>query len=197
MRRQALDKILTAGGMVVMLMLVVAGGLLLWGHNFTQNNVRKELAAQQIYFPPAGSDALKPAEVGTHLNKYAGQQLVNGEQAKAYADYFIGVHLKDVADGQTYAQVSSKAQADPTNTKLQAQVATLFKGETLRGLLLNAYAFDKIGQVALVGAIVSFSLAGVMALLSFLGIAHLRRVSPEEEIFGGNRTTGHKTPVTS
>jgi hypothetical protein len=196
MRRKAFDKILTAGGMVVMITLVAAGGLLMWGHNFAHNNVKTQLAQQQIFFPPAGSDALKSPAVGKYLNKYAGQQLVNGEQAKAYANHFIGVHLKEVANGQTYAQVSAKAQADPKNVVLQGQVATLFKGETLRGLLLNAYAFDKVASIAQVGAIVSFILAGVMALLSILGIAHLRRVSPEEEIFGGARKTGQKTPVT-
>jgi hypothetical protein len=196
MHRKAFDKILTAGGMVVMIMLVAAGGLLMWGHNFAHNNVKTQLVQQQIFFPPTGSDALKSPEVGKYLNKYAGQQLVNGEQARAYADHFIGVHLKEVADGQTYAQVSSKAQADPTNLKLQGQVATLFKGETLRGLLLNAYAFDKVASIAQVGAIVSFVLAGVMALLSILGIAHVRRVSPEEEIFAGTRKEGQKTPVT-
>jgi hypothetical protein len=196
MRRKAFDKVLTAGGMVVMIMLVAAGGLLLWGHNFAHNQVKTQLAQQQIFFPPAGSDALKSPEVGKYLNKYAGQQLVNGEQAKAYADHFIGVHLKGVADGQTYAQVSTKAQADPTNVALQGQVASLFKGETLRGQLLNAYAFDKVASIALVGAIVSFALAGLMALLSILGVAHLRRVSPEVEIFAANGKVGHKTPVT-
>jgi hypothetical protein len=197
MQRKAFDKVLTAGGMVVMIMLVAAGGLLLWGHNFAHSRVTSELAAQQIYFPAKGDDALKPAEVGKYLNKYAGQQLVNGEQAKAYADHFIGAHLKDVADGQTYAQVSSKAQADPTNVELQGQAASLFKGETLRGLLLNAYAFDKVGQIALIGAIVSFGLAGVMVVLSILGVAHVRRVSPEEEIFSGTRNNRIKTPVTT
>jgi hypothetical protein len=196
MRRKAFDKVLTAGGMVVMIMLVAAGGLLMWGHNFAHNSVKTQLVQQQIFFPPAGSDSLKSPEVGKYLNQYAGQQLVNGEQAKAYADHFIGVHLKEVANGQTYAQVSSKAQADPTNVKLQGQVATLFKGETLRGLLLNAYAFDKVASIAQVGAIVSFVLAGVMALLSILGVAHIRRVSPEEEIFGGTRKVAGKTPVT-
>jgi hypothetical protein len=178
-------------------MLVSAGGLLLWGHNFAHGNVKTQLAQQQIFFPAKGSDALKPAEVGKYLNKYAGQQLVNGAQAKAYADHFIGVHLKEVAGGQTYAEVSAKAQADPTNTVLAGQVATLFKGETLRGLLLNAYAFDKVAQIAFVGAIVAFGLAGVMALLSILGIAHLRRVSAEDEIFSGTSQRHDKPLVTT
>jgi hypothetical protein len=196
MRRKAFDKVLTAVGMVVMIMLVAAGGLLLWGHNFAHNQVKTQLAQQQIFFPPSGSDALKSPEVGKYLNKYAGQQLVTGEQAKAYADHFIGVHIKGIADGQTYAQVSAKAQADPTNVELQGQVASLFKGETLKGLLLNAYAFDKVAQIALTGAYVSFGLAAVMALLSILGVIHLRRVSPEEEIFSDTRTVQKKTPVT-
>ena len=48
------------------------------------------------------------------------------------------MHLKEVADGKTYAQVSTLAQADPTNTQLRAQVNTLFKGETLRGHAVEA-----------------------------------------------------------
>jgi len=164
------------------LVLLVAGGLLMWGYSFANSNVHDQLAAQQIYFPDKGSPALKPAAIGPFLNQYAGQQLVTGEQAKAYADHFIAVHLSEVAGGKTYAQVSAAAQADPTNTTFQAQVNTLFKGETLRGMLLNAYAFWKIGQIALYGAIVSFVLALVMLVLSAFGIRHLRRVPLEAEL---------------
>ena len=92
------------------------------------------------------------------------------------------MHLNEVADGQTYAQVSSKALANPTDQQLQGQVQTLFRGETLRGLLLNAYAFWKMGQIALYGAIVTFALGGVMLVLSILGLLHLRRTPPEAEL---------------
>src|SRR5205814_7422320 len=132
---------------------LVAGGLAMWGYTFANNNVHDQLAAQQIYFPQKGSDALKSPEIGPYLNQYAGQQMTTGEQAKAYADHFIAVHLKEVAGGKTYAQVSTAAQADPKNTTLQAQVNTLFKGEALRGMLLQAYAFWKIGQIALYAGI--------------------------------------------
>jgi hypothetical protein len=144
--------------------------------------VHDQLAAQKIFFPPAGSQALAPPEVGRYLNQYAGQQLVNGAQAKAYADHFIAVHLKEAAGGQTYAQVSSQALQNPNDAKLAGQVQTLFRGETLRGLLLNAYAFWKIGQIALIAAVASFALAAVMLVLTFLGFWHLRRVSPTEEL---------------
>jgi hypothetical protein len=183
MRRRTFDVILSAVGAVLTIVLLVAGGLLMWGYSFANNNVRDQLVAQQIYFPPAGSDALKSDEIGPYLNQYAGQQLTTGAQAEAYADHFIAVHLKEVAGGQTYAQVSAKAQADPTNTQLQGQVSTLFKGETLRGMLLNAYAFWQLGQIALYAAIAAFAAAAVMLVLTALGVMHLRRVSPGAEVF--------------
>jgi hypothetical protein len=182
MRRKTFDTLVSAVGLMLTLALLVAGGLLMWGYSFANSNVHDQLAAQQIYFPAKGSAALKPAAIGPYLNQYAGQQLVTGAQAKAYADHFIAVHLSEVAGGKTYAQVSTAAQADPNNTALQAQVNTLFKGETLRGMLLNAYAFWQIGQIALYAAIASFALAAVMLVLSVLGIAHVRRVPTDAEL---------------
>jgi hypothetical protein len=182
MRRRTFDTIVSAAGVMLTLVLLVAGGLLMWGYSFANSNVHDQLAAQQIYFPAKGSDALKPAAIGPYLDQYAGQQLVNGAQAKAYADHFIAVHLSEVAGGKTYAQVSAEAQADPTNAALQAQVNTLFKGETLRGMLLNAYAFWQIGQIALYAAIASFVAAAVMLVLSIFGAIHLRRVPEDQEL---------------
>jgi hypothetical protein len=187
MRRRAFDTILTTGGLMVTIVLLVAGGLLLWGHSFANNNVHDQLAAQQIYFPPKGSPALASPDIGPYLNKYAGQQLTTGPQAEAYANHFIKVHLGKVAGGQTYAQVSTKALANPKDPTLDAQVQTLFRGETLRGLLLSAYAFWKFGEIALWAAIAAFVLAGVMLILSFLGFAHLRQDTETEEVFAGHR----------
>jgi hypothetical protein len=182
MQRRTLDAILTAGGLILVIVLLVAGALLTWGYKFADNNVHNELAAQQIFFPPRGSDALKPAEIGPFLNQYAGQQLTTGKQAQAYANHFIAVHLSEVAGGKTYAQVSAAALANPTDAKLKAQTDTLFRGETLRGLLLNAYAFWKLGQIAKWGAFASFLLAGVMMVLTFLGFRHLRRVPEAQDV---------------
>src|SRR5262249_17037760 len=185
MRRRTFDIIVSSVGAVLALVLLAAGALAMWGYSFANNSVRDQLTAQQIYFPPAGSDALKPPEIGRYLNQYAGQQLTTGAQAEAYADHFIAVHLKEIAGGLTYAQVSAKAQADPTNTQLQAQANTLFKGETLRGLLLNAYAFWKVGQIALYAGIAAFAGAAVMLVLTALGYWHLRRVPADREVFAG------------
>jgi hypothetical protein len=185
MRRKALDTILTAGGLVLALVLLVAGGLLMWGYNFANNNVHNELAQQQIFFPAKGSPALAPKAIGPYLNQYAGSQLLTGPQAKAYADHFIGVHVSEIAGGKSYAQVSTALQADPTNTTLQKQQQSLFQGQTLRGLLLEAYGFWKIGQIAFLGAVASFILGGVMLILSVFGFVHVRRVADTAEVFAG------------
>jgi hypothetical protein len=183
MPRRSFDLILSSVGVVLTVVLVVAGLLAFWGYSFANGRVHEQLVAQKIYFPPKGSKALADPAIGPYLNKYAGEQMVNGAQAQAYADHFIAVHLKGVADGQTYAEVSAKALQNPDDQTLQGQAQTLFRGETLRGLLLNAYAFWKLGQLALIGAIASFVLAGVMLVLSILGLWHLRRASPAEQVF--------------
>ncbi len=173
-RRKSIDKILTSIGLIITVTLVIMGGLALWAYVFTASNVRNELASQRIYFPEKGSKELADSQIGPYLNKYAGQQLLTGEQAKAYANHFINVHLQKVAGGQTYAQVSTAAQADPGNAKLQQQAQTLFKGETLRGLLLgDAYAFSVVGHIAEIAAIVCFAAAAVMIVLVYLGVWHL------------------------
>jgi hypothetical protein len=195
MRRKAFDTMLATGGLMVTVILLVAGGLLLWGHSFANSNVHSQLAEQQIVFPAKGSAALAPAAIGPYLNKYAGQQLTTGPQAQAYANHFIGVHVTEIAGGQTYAQVSTKLQADPTNATLKAQQQALFQGETLRGLLLSAYGFWKFGEIALWAAIASFALAGVMLVLSALGFVHLRKVGETEEVFTTRKDKTVRQPV--
>ena len=192
MRRKTFDALLTTVGLIVAAMLLVAGSLLTWAHSFVQTEVTSQLSAQKIFFPAAGSEGLSDPAVKPYLSQYAGQQLTNGAQAKAYADHFIAVHLKEMTGGQTYAQLSGKSLANPTDTKLAGQVQTVFRGETLRGLLLNAYAFWQMGQIALVGAIVAFVAAGILLLMSLLGFMHLRRVNATEQLHLGE---GQRVPA--
>jgi hypothetical protein len=88
MRRKTFDALATIAGFVLAAMLLVAGGLLLWGHNFVSDQVHSQLAAQQIFFPPAGSSAIKtlPAADAKAMSQYAGQQLVTGAQAEVWQD---------------------------------------------------------------------------------------------------------------
>lgn len=182
MRRKTFDALLTVGGLAIAIVLLVAGGLLSWANSYVKDQVHTQLAQQQIFFPPKGSEALAPKEIGPYLNKYAGQQLVTGDQANAYANHFIAVHLNEIAGGKTYSQLSAAAQANPKDEKLAGQVATVFKGTTLRGLLLNAYAFATMGTIAGIAAIVSFIGAGILLLLSALGFWHLRRTPAAAEV---------------
>jgi hypothetical protein len=192
MSRKVFDIIASAGGVAVVLTLVVAGGLLTWGHSFVSSNVHSQLAQQQIYFPPKA--AFEHPKAGTEItpsmipsvSQYAGQQLLTGEQAKVYANDFIAVHLSEMPYGGVYAKVSTAARAaapgSDAATKLAAVEQTSFQGTTLRGLLLEAYAFSEIGVVMLWGAIASFVLAAIMAVLVGLGIWHARRTSEEDQL---------------
>ncbi len=176
MGRKSLDRLLAAGGLIVAAVLLVASGLLYWAHSFVDHQVHTQLAAQKIFFPAKGSEAISDPKIKPYLEKYAGQQLVNGAQAQAYADHFIAVHINGIGGGKTYSQLSAQSLANPNDTALAGKVQTVFRGETLRGLLLNAYAFGKMSQIALWGAIAAIIGAAAMAVLSALGFAHARRV---------------------
>jgi nicotinic acid mononucleotide adenylyltransferase len=182
MRRRTFDVLATAAGLVIAAVLLVAGVLLGWGHSFITSEVHTQLAAQKIFFPPNGSPAIKAPEFAA-MHQYAGQQMTTGAQAEVYADHFIANHLKEIGGGKTYAQLSAESLAQPKNAALEAQVQTVFRGETLRGLLLNAYAFGKIATIMGIAEIGAFAGAALMLILSGLGFAHERRTSPQAEIF--------------
>jgi hypothetical protein len=173
----------------------------MWGYSYDHSNVHNQLAEQDIHFP--AKSAFATAKAGTeitpamipYLEKYAGQQLLTGPQAEAYADHFIAEHLAELPYGGVYSKISTAARAEPTNTKLAALETTSFQGTTLRGLLLEAYGFSKIGAIMLIGSIASFVLALVMLGFVALGFRHarltpdaeellVRRPSPEPELAG-------------
>jgi hypothetical protein len=185
MRRRTLDALATMAGLVLAVVLAIGGGLLLWGHSVISNDVHNQLAAQKIVFPPANSAPIKelPAADAAAMNQYGGQLMTTGAQAQAYADHFIAVHLTKIGGGQTYSQLSAKSLAEPKNTALAQQVQTIFRGTTLRGMLLSAYGWWQMGQIMLVAAFVAFGAAVLFLILSGLGFWHLRRTTPQSEIF--------------
>ena len=185
MRRKTFDALATMAGVVLAVVLAIGGGLLLWGHSVVSNDVHNQLAAQKIVFPTASSPEIKalPAPDATAMKAYSGQLMTTGAQAETYADHFIAVHLKEIGGGKTYSQLSAAAMAQPKNTALAEQVATVFKGTTLRGMLLNAYGWWQMGQIMLVSAVVAFGAAALFLILSLFGFWHLSRTTPESEVF--------------
>jgi hypothetical protein len=192
LKRRTIDSVLISVGVVAAVVFAVAGALLTWGHNFASDYVGDELSSQHITFPSA--EALTE-EGRTDLVKFADQKLDTGKEAEGYAS-FINGHLQGIADGATYADLGateSAAKADvkaavdagkpqATIDELQAkadgitgQRNTLFKGETLRGLLLSAYAWSTVGMIAGIAAIGAFIAAAIMAVLSVLGVFHHRK----------------------
>jgi hypothetical protein len=155
-QQQTIAHIYRTLALIAAVLLLVVGSLALWANKFTTNMVTSELSAQKIYFPEKGSPGLDP-ETYPDLQQYAGQLVDSPEKARAYANGFIGRHLENIADGRVYSEVSSDAQKNPTDQKLQQQRQALFMGETLRGILLGTgYAFGVVGKIAGIAAAVSY-----------------------------------------
>ena len=170
---------------ILVLVLAGASGFLFFEGSFATNMIQDQLTAQQISFPGADQiktgGALDPAVFPQEIRDQAGKPLTDGNQARIYANDFIGEHLQGVAGGLTYATIGSKISAvnaqlantpktDPNYATLQSQVATLngqrdtlFKGETLRGMLLNAYGWWTIGVYTTYAGI-GLMLAALVAL---------------------------------
>ena len=196
-RRRTIDSLLTAGGAVFAVVLFIAGGLLMWGSNFAEDYVYDELSSQNIVFPPA---AALEEEGRTDLVQYADETVDTGTEAEAYASFIDG-HLANVAEGQTYADLgapereanaaveeatASGAPADEV-AALEADAATitgqrntLFKGETLRGLLLSAFAWSTVGRIAGIAAWAAFAAGAVMVVLVGMGVRHHHKVVTNE-----------------
>jgi hypothetical protein len=178
--RSSFDKLISWTGIVVAVVLLFAGGLLVWASSFATSNVHDQLKAQQITMPAAA--ALTTPDMKANLSQYAGQDLTTGAQAKAYADYYIQEHMNASSGGKTYSQVSGEFlaanKADPTaqaTKDLGDLRQSLFMGTTLRGMLLNAYAFATLGTIAMWAAIASFIGAAVMLTLGILGLRHAHK----------------------
>ena len=159
----------------VILTLVFAAGaaFAFYESNFVSGYVHDQLAAQKITFPAAGTAALTalPAADRAAMDKYAGQLMTTGDQAQTYANHFINVHLSEIGGGKTYAQFP----ASGLTAAQQATKATLFQGETLRGLLLNAWGWSQVASYVFYGGIV-LSLAALATLAALVF-----------EIFAANR----------
>jgi hypothetical protein len=197
MLRRTFDLITSSVGLLLAAIMIVAGALLIWAYTFVNNQVTTQLSEQMITFPAASSAEIKalPAADAAAMTQYAGQQLTTGAQAETYANHFIAVHLKEIGGGKTYSQLSAESLANPGNAKLAAQTQTVFQGTTLRGLLLNAYAFWQMGQIALWAAIAAFISGAIFLILSILGFLHMRRTPREAQFEPGGRPrapAGHR-----
>lgn len=180
MERKVWDQMISTAGAVVAVVLIVLGGLAIYGGNFAQDNVTDRLEPQNIVFPPL--EAMSPDEQAV-IGEFAGQQVVNGDQARGYSDYIAG-HLEGVNEGATYSETSAAAREeglDPdTAAELQGKADTLFKGETLRAILLNAYGWWTVATIALYAGIVMVAAGVILGIMAFFGFRHARRTAKRE-----------------
>lgn len=182
MNRKTFDKIASIIGLLLAIFLFVAGGLMQWGYSFANGTVKTQLQAQKIVLPAATGNSEEAASVTAFFKDNGGKMMTTGKQAQMYADHYIAFHIKAIGGGKTYSEVSAAARSNPTDAALQAARTNLFMGETLRGELLNAYAFWQLGQLAMYGAAASFAGGLLFLVLALMGFAHLRRVDAGESI---------------
>jgi len=188
MKRKNFDKIVTAVGFGITVILFVAAGLLNWGASFAQDSVKNQLDNQNISFPAAEA---MPEATKAQLAKWSEMKVTTGEMARDYSDLYIWEHMKGasmaaVGKPSTYSEVSGMymglTRGGSTDTAQIAKLGdlrqTLFMGNTLRGMLLTAYAFGTLGVIASYGAIAALVGGVVMLLLSIAGLVHIRR-TPE------------------
>jgi hypothetical protein len=214
MQRRTLDYLFSAGGLVLAGLLLVLAVVMTSNANFSKNYVKDQLSQQKITFKPAATLTAEEKESAC-LVKYAGQALTTGKQAECYANDFIGLHTASSADGRTYstqgdfitglkAELTAAQKVTPPDTAKVADLGTritaataaretLFKGETLRGLLLTSFGFSVFGVKGGQVATVSFIVAGLLALLSLAGLAHALKTSKAATFAAPNYTNGKGT----
>jgi hypothetical protein len=189
-KRRTLDLFFSVGGVALAVLLAVLGFVLHANANFAHDYVRDQLREQRITFTPKAG--LSPDEQKAKcLVENAGKPLETGKQSECYANEYIARHLREVNDGKTYSQTSNEARparaaadeaaknGSPDAKELAAKadaldgkVQTLFRGETLRGLLLTSYGFSTFGEKASQAAIVCWLVAAVLILASIAGFVH-------------------------
>ncbi|MEO8288685.1 MAG: hypothetical protein ABI670_19885 [Chloroflexota bacterium] len=155
---------------VVLIVLFAFGsGLAFYASSFTNDQIKGQLAPQKIFFPKDISTVPEPEK--TALTPFVGQQVLNGEQAHVFAESYLGLHLRELADGKVYSELSTEARIEK-DPALKAQkdelVQTAFRGESLRSMLNQAWAFGTIGSIASyagIGLIIATLL--VVAALAF------------------------------
>ena len=165
--------------------MIVAGVIALVAGGYTRNVVHDQLAPQKISF------AASPKEMPPGIRQYAGRQVLDGSTAKVFADKYIAVHLQEIGGGKTYSQVSAQFLKDPTNQKLAQTRQTLFMGETLRGMLLNAWGWGEVATIATIGGIVLIGMGGILLAIPVGAAVAARRREPV-----GATHTATPTPAT-
>ena len=175
MTRKTWDRIVSASAAVIAVAMIVLGAFAIYGGNFGRENVQTRLEPQHIQFPPLS--AMTPEEQ-TSVGAFAGQQVTTGNQAEAFSRYIAG-HLEAVNDGATYSETSAAARAEglapDVAADLQVKADTLFKGETLRSMLLNAYGWWTVATIALFVGYAMVAMGLVLAGLAAFGFRHASR----------------------
>jgi hypothetical protein len=105
-------RILEWGGLAASVILIAFGAAALYMGFDGRSTVQDSLKQEQIYF----GDASDPA-VAKYADQWAGQQVTNGDQARAFAK-IMRMHTLEATGGLTYAQMGRyQSAAKPSDQK--------------------------------------------------------------------------------
>lgn len=197
MKRRTLDIAFSVGGALFAALLLVLGLVLKDQANFAEGYVKDQLGEQNITFPEEYGRGETDVAGSDCLTEYLGQAMDSGAKAECYANFYIKTHMMHSTEdagypGETYATLGTitrtlgtelaaaqegtdQAAIDEAQAKVDAASGlreTMFKGETLRGLLLTTYGFSIFGDRADLAGLICYLAAALLFVLSVAGLAH-------------------------
>jgi hypothetical protein len=190
--------VLGISGLAVAALLLGLGTVMKSNADFSDRYVTRQLSQEKITFKPVAALTAQERQARCVVAN-AGRQLTTGRQAECFANEYIGLHVKNIGQGKTYAELgdqefalqdrvtAAQAAGDPALAGLQKELAglrgqrdTLFKAEMLRGTLLTSFGFATLGEKAAQAATAAYAGAALVALLSMATViwaAGTRRTS--------------------
>lgn len=197
MKRRTLDIAFSIGGALFAVLLLILGLVLKDQADFAKGYVKDQLVQQKIEFPAEYDGGETDVAGSGCLTDYAGTVLDSGEKAECFANFYIKTHMLHSAEAAGYPEDTYDTMGDVVRgLKAELQTAkdsgdeaateeaqgkvdaasglrdSMFKGETLRGLLLTTYGFSIFGEKADLAATVCYLAFALLLLLSVAGMVH-------------------------
>ena len=199
MKRRTLDIIFSIGGATLAVLVLVLGLVLRSNAVFAQNYVHDQLVTAADHVHPGGRSLPRGAAVGRtrQVRRPATHHGCTGPGVRER------LHRRSPCRGERRQDLRTRPavtlgppgprrptrrprvrRTQPSSTRPQrcsrARSQTLFRGETLRGLLLTSYGFSIFGDKAMLASWVCLIAGFVLLLASAAGFVHAFRTSKNE-----------------
>ena len=180
MQRKMWDQIVSGAGAVVAVVLLMLGAVAIYGGTFGQDNVRDRLAPQNVTFPPL--EAMTPAEKNL-VGDFAGTKVVDGlpglRPSRTTSASTSKTRTRARPTPRPALWLVQKGLSEKEAAELSGMADSLFKGETLRAMLLNAYGWWTVSSLVIFAGYGLLAAGALLALLAIMGFFHARKTEPK------------------